>query len=441
MLKKIKLIVGILLIGVSVNAQEVLTKEQAVAITLENNYDIRAIKNNVDIAKNNKSIYNSGYLPTITGSAGADYSNNNTDSEFQDGTINSVTGVASKSYNASLGLNYIIFDGFNRRNAYNRLKESYNLTEIQARGVIENTLITLFKAYYEVGRLTENEINQKQTLTISKQRLKRANYSFEYGQNTKLDVLNAEVDVNNDSITYLDVNRKLNNAKRDLNVVLGRDVNTKIAVSTDLSYALDLTLEDLLEKSTVNNAALLQAKKNIELGQFDVKMSKAGWMPNLGLTSSYAWNKSNNDPINQFTPVSSTQTGVNAGLNLSWNIFDGGRTKTNVQNAKITLENQEIVKTQQEEFLKRDVHNAWESYQNLLFTLQVQETNVITTKRNFERTNERYKLGQVSSIDFRQAQLNLINSELSLNQAKYTAKNAELQLLSLAGVLLDNKDF
>jgi len=441
MLKEINLIVGIILLGASVNAQEVLTKDEAVSITLENNYDIRAIKNNVAIAKNNKSIYNSGYLPTVTGNAGANYSNKDTDSEFQDGAINSVTGVSSKTYNASLGLNYTIFDGFNRRNAYKRLKESYNLTEVQARGVIENTLITLFKAYYEVGRLTENEINQKQTLEISKQRLKRANYSFEYGQNTKLDVLNAEVDVNNDSIVYLDVNRKLVNAKRDLNVVLGREVNTKVTVNTDVSYALDLTLEGLLEKSEANNVTLLQAKKNIELGLFDVKMSKAGWMPNVGLTSSYAWNKSNNDPINQFTSISSTQTGINAGLNLSWNIFDGGRTKTNVQNAKITLENQEIVKTQQEEFLKRDVYNAWESYQNLLFTLQVQETNVITTKRNFKRTNERYKLGQVSSIDFRQAQLNLINSELSLNQAKYTAKNAELQLLSLAGVLLDNKDF
>jgi len=441
MLKKINLIVGIILLGMSVSAQEVLTKGEAVTITLENNYDIRVIKNNVAIAKNNKSIYNSGYLPAVTGNAGANYSNKDTDSEFQDGTINSVTSVTTKAYSASLGLNYTIFDGFNRRNAYKRLKESYSLTEIQAREVIENTLITLFKAYYEVGRLTENEINQKQTLEISKQRLKRANYSFEYGQNTKLDVLNAEVDVNNDSITYLDVNRQLTNAKRDLNVVLGREVNTKVNVRMDVSYALDLTLEDLLQKSAANNAVLLQTKKNIELGQFDVKMNKAGWMPNVGLTSSYAWNKSNNDPINQFTPISSTQTGINAGLNLSWNIFDGGRTKTNVQNAKITLENQEIVKAQQEEFLKRDVHNSWENYQNLLFTLQVQEANVITTKRNFERTNERYKLGQVSSIDFRQAQLNLINSELSLNQAKYTAKNAELQLLSLAGVLLDNKDF
>ncbi|WNW02141.1 TolC family protein [Tenacibaculum sp. HL-MS23] len=440
-MKTTYLIIGFLFVNISFYGQELLTKEKAVEVTLENNYDIRVTKNNLATAKNNKSIYNSGYLPTVVGNAGATYSSNDTDNEFQDGTVNSVTGAESKAYNASVGLNYTIFNGFNRQNTFKRLKESYNLTELQARQIIENTLTTLFLAYYEVGRLTENETTQKETLSISKNRLKRAVYSFEYGQNTKLDVLNAEVDVNNDSITYLGVKRQLANAKRDLNVVLGRNVNTSIDVSTDVTYAIDLNLMDVLAKAKANNATLLQSKKNIELRQLDIKINKAGWMPNVGLTSSYAWNKSNNDATNAFSPISNTRKGLNAGLNLSWNLFDGGRTKTNVTNAKIALETQEIQKEQQEELLERNVNNAWETYQNALFSLQVQEKNVITNKLNFDRTDERYKLGQVTSIDFRQAQVNLINAELSVSNAKYTAKNAELQLLQLAGTLLDNKNF
>ncbi|QXP74047.1 TolC family protein [Tenacibaculum sp. AHE15PA] len=440
-MKTTYLIIVLLFVNVSFYGQEILSKEKAVEVTLENNYDIRVTKNNLATAKNSKSIYNSGYLPTVTANAGATYSSNDTDNEFQDGTVNSVTGAESKAYNASVGLNYTIFNGFNRQNTFKRLKESYNLTELQARQIIENTLTTLFLAYYEVGRLTENETTQKETLSISKNRLKRAVYSFEYGQNTKLDVLNAEVDVNNDSITYLGVKRQLANAKRDLNVVLGRNVNTSIDVSTDVTYAIDLNLMDVLAKAKANNATLLQSKKNIELRQLDIKINKAGWMPNVGLTSSYAWNKSNNDATNAFSPISNTRKGLNAGLNLSWNLFDGGRTKTNVTNAKIALETQEIQKEQQEELLERNVNNAWETYQNALFSLQVQEKNVITNKLNFDRTDERYKLGQITSIDFRQAQVNLINAELSVSNAKYTAKNAELQLLQLAGTLLDNKNF
>ena len=440
-MKTLYLSILFLFVNFSFYGQETLSKEKAVEIALANNYDIRITKNNLEVAKNNKSVYNSGYLPTITGNAGASYSNNDTENEFENGATNSVTGAESKNYNASIGLNYTIFNGFNRQNTFKKLKESYNLTELQARQVIENTLTTLFLAYYEVARLTENETTQKQTLAISKKRLQRANYSFNYGQNTKLDVLNAEVDVNKDSITYINIRRELANAKRDLNVVLGRSVNTPILVNTDVNYAIDLNLIDVLEKAKSNNANLLQTKKNIELKQLDVKINKAGWMPNVGLTSSYAWSKSNNDATNAFSPISNTRKGLNAGLNLSWNIFDGGRTKTRVSNAKIVLATQEIQELQQEERLERDVNNAWETYQNALFSLQVQEKNVITNTLNFDRTNERYKLGQVTSIDFRQAQVNLINAELSVSNAKYTAKNAELKLLQLAGIIIDTKNF
>ncbi|MEX6625356.1 TolC family protein [Tenacibaculum salmonis] len=440
-MKKTYLSIGFLLISISFYGQDILSKEKAVMLTLENNYDIRVVKNNLETAKNNKGIYNSGYLPTVTANAGANYSNNDADSEFKNGNTNSVTGAESKTYNASIGLNYTIFNGFNRKYTFKRLKENYNLTELQVRQVMENTLTTLFLAYYEVGRLTENEATQKATLEISKKRLQRAEYSFEYGQNTKLAVLNAEVDVNNDSITYIAVKRELANSKRDLNVVLGRKVNTPVKVNTDVTYAIDLNLNTIFKKAKNNNAILLQANKNIKLGKLDVKIRKSGWMPNVSLTSSYAWTKSNNDAINDFSPISNTRKGINAGLNMSWNIFDGGKTKTNVTNAKIALETQEIKKLQQEELLERNVNNAWEIYQNALFSLQVQQKNVITTQLNFKRTNERYKLGQVTSIDFRQAQVNLINASLSVSNAKYTAKNAELQLLKLAGILLENNNF
>ncbi|CAL2081083.1 outer membrane protein [Tenacibaculum sp. 190524A05c] len=441
MRKQIISTLGVLLVSTSFYAQEVLSKEKAFELTMANNYDIKVTKNNLATAENNKSIYNSGYLPTVTGNAGARYTNNDTDLEFQDGTVNSVAGAESENYNASIGLDYVIFNGFSRQNTFKRLKESYNLSELQARQVMENTIITLFIAYYEVGRLTENENTQKAALTISKKRLERAKYGFDYGQRTKLDVLNAEVDVNNDSISYIDIQRQLNNAKRDLNVVLGRDVNTPVTVDTKVLYDVNINLADILTEAKTKNANLLQSKKNIELSKLDVKINKSGWMPNVSLTSSYAWNRNTGDATNAFSPISNTQTGLSAGVNLSWNLFDGGRTRTNVKNAKIAVENQEIRKSQLQDQLERDVNNAWETYQNRLFALKAQEQNVLTNKLNFERSNERYKLGQISSIDFRQAQINLINAKLSRNNAKFVAKNAELQLLQLAGVILEHNNF
>lgn len=424
---------------IGLQAQELLTKDEALRISLEQNFDIKVSEKNTEIAKNNTSIYNSGYLPTANVNTGLGYSSNNSELKAQDGATIGVRDAASTNYNASVGLNYLLFDGMNRKYNFKKLKETLNLTELQARQVIENTLLNLYFSYFEVARLTENKQNQKKTLEISKRRLLRTGYSAEYGQSTKLDILNAEVDVNNDSINYLESKRQLLNSKRNLNAVLGRDVSvTSFNVETDVVYAINLNPDDVLTNALANNVLLLQVNKGIELSNYDILIRKSGWMPNVNLTGSYGWNKSINDQPVGFSFASNERYGLNTGVTLGWNIFDGGRTKTSVQNAKITLESRVIEKQQFTEELKRDVYNAWELYKNALFKLEVQRSNVETNKRNFERTNEQYKLGQVTSIDFRLAQINLLNAEQDVSTSKYEAKNAEFQLMYLSGDLLNN---
>ena len=101
------------------------------------------------------------------------------------------------------------------------------------------------------------------------------------------------------------------------------------------------------------------------------------------------------------------------------------------------LENQEILKQQELETIESTLKNTFELYQNTLFIMEAQEQNVITNQNNFDRTQERYKLGQVTSIEFRQAQINLLNTQTALNNAKYDAKLIELELLQLSGEILN----
>ncbi|MEN8124041.1 MAG: TolC family protein [Bacteroidota bacterium] len=418
-------------------AQETLTKQDAVNIALENNYDIKIVNNNVAAAKNSSSIYNSGYLPTVSANGGANYQDKDNENEFEDGSIQNNT-TTTKSYNASVGVNYLMFDGLGRMYSYKKLQELYNLSEIQARQVVENTLLQLLASYYDVARLTENKINQEKSLAISKDRSLREIYNYEYGQNTQLDVLNSEVDVNNDSIALLNISRELSNAKRDLNVVLGRNINTNFKVDTTVNYALDLTYTNLLNSAKKNNSILMQAEKNIELSNYDLKINKSNWLPVVGINGAYGWSNLNLDSntSNAFSLAAQNSNGINAGLNLSWNIFDGGATKTRVQNAKIAIDNSNIQKDQIEQDLERNVANAWETYQNALFILQAEQKNVDTNKRNFSRSEEQFKLGQIISVEFRLAQVNLLNAINNYNKAKYTAKIAELKLLQLSGELL-----
>jgi len=419
----------------SITAQKLVSVSEAIELALENNYGIKIISNNKEIAKNNASILNSGYLPTVSSSSGATFNRDNLEAEFANGESTALNGAKSSRYNASINLNYTLFDGLGRYYDYKRLKETYKLSELQARETIENTIAQLYVVYYNVAQVTENVTVLEKTLTISKDRITRASYQFEYGQGTMLNVLNAQVDINNDSINLINAKQQLVNTKRDLNVVLGNVISSEFRVDTTIDFKLDIDQNDLANKVRSNNVNLLQLDKNIMINTFIVKANKSGYLPSLGLTGSYGWNKGNNNAAS-FVAVS-TNTGLSGGLSLSWNLFDGGATATRVTNAKIELENKSLEKESMVIDIERTFNNAWDDYQNKLTIFQVQENNIITSTNNFNRTQEKYKLGQATSIEFRQAQLNLINSELNRNQAKYAAKIAELTVLQLSGELLN----
>lgn len=417
------------------NAQEILTKKEAISMALKNNYGIQLAKNSIKIAENNSSIYNSKLLPTVNTKAGGNYNTSNQDIEGQNGTITSIEGAETKTYNASVNLNYTLFDGLGRKYTYKKLKETLHLTALEAKETIENTYVRLFTVYFQIARLSENTKNLQEVLAISKQRLRRANYQYEFGRTSKLEVLNATVDVNNDSINYINTLQLYTNSKRDLNTILVKQQSVDYTVETQVDFIPLFSFDDMYAKALQNNTLLKQQEKNIAISSYAVKASKSGYLPSVGLTSSYAWNKSTNPATSFF--AGSEITGLNLGLNLSWNVFDGGATKTRVANSKIALENQQIIQQQQTDNLKNFVKNTWEGYQNKLYVLKAQEQNVLTTQHNFDRTNEKHKLGQVSSIEFRQAQVNLRNSKTARNNAKFDAKLIEIQLLQLSGQLLD----
>jgi len=427
----------IFICGRSYGQTIVITKDEAITKTLENNYGIKRSRNLIDIANNNQSLLNSGYLPSLTANAGTNYNIENIEAQRQDGDSQNLKGAETKRYNASLNLNYTLFDGLGRLYNYKQLKEQYKLTELEARETIENTILQLLSVYFEVARLTENMSVLNETLDISKQRITRAQYQFDYGQTSRLGILNAEVDVNNDSIALLNTKQQLENTKRDLLVILNEPSKElqSIAIDTSINFLSEIELEDFIKTSNLNNVSLLQAESNLLISDYDIKVSKSGYLPSLGLSGSYGWNNSDL-PSTSFVQTSTTK-GYSAGLNLSWNLFDGGSTITNVKNAEIRLENQQYLKEQLILEVQRDIANSWGNYQNKRYIYEVQEKNVLTNEDNFNRSQEQFKLGQISSIEFRQAQINLLNAKTNKNLAKYDAKFAELQVLQLTGQLLN----
>jgi len=414
---------------------EVLTKEAALAQMLEHNFGIKISQNTAEQARNNAQIFNSGYLPTVSANSSAGYRREDQEVTFRDGAVTEVSGAETKNLSTSINLNYTLFDGLGRMYNYKRLKESYELTQFQVRETIELTVLQLFSVYYEVARLTENQAILQQTLDNTKDRLLRVSYGFDFGQRTKLDVLTAEVDMVNDSIALMNGKQLLRNTKRDLAVILNTDVARDFEIETDLTFIAALLLEESEVLAATQNVRIQQAEKNKEIGVLTAKFQKSILLPRLGLTGSYGWNEGL-FPATGFATKSIT-SGASAGLQLSWNLFDGGMSRTALRNSKISVENQDLALAQIRAEVQKDLDNAKDMVSIKRQIHGLLQSSVVTAQNNYERSLERFGLGQMTSIELRQAQVNLLNAQISANGAKYQAKLAELEFLQQTGQLLN----
>lgn len=408
---------------------EPLTFEAALTKTLENNFDIKVARINVEVAENNAEKINNGYLPTLSANGNYGWTYNSGSFETVQGE-NNFDPNSAYTYGAGVDLNYTLWDGQGRKYAYEQNQQLKELSVLQVQQLIENTILELSRVYYDASRLQTTVASLKDAIAISADRLARAEYAYEYGQGTQLDILNAQVDLNTDSINLVNSNQQLAMSIRNLNVIMATDINEVYEVSDEISVNKTLDKDQMLNSARDKNVQLATIEKNLLSQEYALGGAKAGLLPSVSANIGYDY-RGSSDPNGAFV-LGSTTAGPNAGLTLNWNIFSG-QNRTRVRNAKLNLESLLIQKESTLQQVELNLLNAFDAYTTSLFILSSQSDNLKTAQRNFERSEEAYRTGQISSVEFRQAQLNQLNAEIQLIQSKINAKNAELQVLALAG--------
>lgn len=431
--KKIFKLLFFLCAGFSGYAQEVLTLEQAIKIALENNNGISVAKNTADMAKNAAKPGNAGLLPKVDLQGGYNYSSNNTDIEFAGGIPpTSTKGAETKLLNGSIGASYLLFDGLGVIYNFNRLKEMGELGETQSRLAVESTLLQVINLYYNIARSQQNLEVAREALKTSQERYERAATRNEYG-GLKILMLNAKVDLNTDSSNVITLKMNLANLKHALNALLGRSADTEFSVAKEVTWDETKSVENLKQKARENNAALLVAAHNLYIAELDLKTSRSTQYPRLAANAAYGYSRQESEAG---IVLSNTQIGFSGGITLSYNLFDGRKKHIQIQNAKLAIENN---KERQEEALlnvERDLFNAWEKFTQYRQLLLLLSENLETAQLNFKRTEELFAIGQVNGTQFREAQLNLLRLQNSINDTRFSTKLAEVELTTLSGGLL-----
>lgn len=412
--KLIFTIVIVLLYMVQGNAQQFMTLEQAVNIALENNLDIKVARNDVQSLANKATVGNAGLLPSVSADGGWNYSEHGADE------LNS---------NVSLRMSYTLFDGWGSIYNYRILNVQKEQGELQARYQIERVISDVITGYYDVVAASDALRISQQNIEISRERLARNESRFEFGKLSKLEVLNAKVDYNRDSSSYLKSELLYGETLRRLNVLMGRGAEEKFS---PVKEALDFAVYDLTQlrsRAMNENAQYLIASKALEKEEMKLKVAKSGQLPKVSVNSAYGWND------NGYMGTTS-KTQLTGGLTVSLKLFDGKRKKTEIANAKLQKQNAqwEIENNMLE--LERDVVNAHAQYSNNLQVLRLEEDALEAARVNFQQTKEYYGLGQVTATAFREAQLNYSEAQNRLLSAKYEAKKSEVGLERLTGGLL-----
>ncbi|MCL2649776.1 MAG: TolC family protein [Candidatus Azobacteroides sp.] len=416
----------------AIYAQEEYNLKRCLELGLERNYDIRMVRNEQQIANNNNTIGNAGYLPTLDLSGGYSGTTNNVTQHTTDGITSEYNGTQNTTANAGLNLNWMVFDGFQMQAKSEQLKEFQRMGELNTRLSIEDFVAGFSSEYYNYIRQKISLKNMESAVELSRERLRIVKARYNIGSMSRLDYQQARVDFNADSSSLIKQHETVYTSRIRLNQLMAlEDITQNLDIRDSLIEFNPLLNEtDIWNKILTSNSSLLLSAKEKRMSELDYKSIRSRNYPYLSLNAGYGYTKN----IYGMGTVDKQQSlGFNYGLTLGLNIFDGFNRKREQKNARILIQNKELQYEQLELGLKADFANIWMAYKNNMELTNLEKENVQVAQTNYEIAIERYKLGDLSGIELREAQNSLIGAKERLLQAEYNTKLCEISLLQISG--------
>ena len=222
-----------------------------------------------------------------------------------------------------------------------------------------------------------------------------------------------------------------------MNGLVGLQLPSVYDVSDSIVIDLNLKREEIEQGIETKNFGLLATQKSLDIAQLSVHERKSERFPLINFNASYNFSRTNNTQlINPFSSLVSQSNGYNYGFSASFPIFNGFLINRNIQQAKITMNRQQLLYDQQKLQVDVGVRNAFVNYENAKKILLIEEENILLAKENVVIALEGFKRGVTTFIELRTAQQSLADGFNRLIAARYVAKIAETELLRLNGSLL-----
>jgi outer membrane protein, adhesin transport system len=417
-------------------AQIVYNLNDCIRIGLDKNFSILVARNNESISNNNYTLGNAGYLPSLDLSGSFNGVTNNTTQNLADGTRNKSKIALNTTASAGLNLGWTIFNGFNVSTTYKKLGELKQIGALNTQLAVENLVADIVLGYYAYIQQVQMLKNLEYAVTLSKERLRIDQDRYLLGSSSKLQVLQSRVYLNADSSNLSKQFEVVKAAQVRLNELMVVDDLGMEFISQDSSVVVNPTLlyEKLLEETLAGNTSLNIAGRNKIVSEYDYKIIASRTYPYLNFSSGYDYNLLN---YSEGQYKNQTISGMNYGLTLGLNIFDGLNQRRSLHNSEIDKQNKELQYREIEQGIRADLITIYSGYSNNLRLIKLEEQNLQTAAENLEIALERYKLGSLSGIDLREVQKSYLDAKERLLLIQSQAKLAEVSLRLISGKIMD----
>jgi outer membrane protein TolC len=430
------IIIGILinLFPIYLFSQAATSLKELVNQALENNYQIKILKNEEIKLENSNSLGMAGFYPVLTLDGTKSLSNNNTKQTMYTGDIRQSNNATSDVNNASINLNWNFFDGFKMFATKSKLNYLEQIGQANTRFFIEETIFDIASAYYQLIKEIEKLSFLEESIKFSKDRLILFQEKLRIGNANSFDMQTAEYDFNQDSILILIQKELIKQLNFEINSKIIKQNDKEIIPTEKIQNQIKLVKENVVNQAFKNNTSLSLSKIRNLIANQDIAINKSLFYPDLTAFAGYNFQ----DQTNTVSIYRSNRSyGLNYGLRFSLNLYNGNQDEVNLQNSKIEAENTELLILEKEFEIRNLIDKSFLNYQTLSEINQLEKRNSELASNSVEIAKKQLETGAINSFDFRQIQLNYMNSTLKSFETEYAIKIKELELLKIGGILLN----
>jgi len=414
------------------SAQNMLSLDQAISLGLKNNYQVYIDSNNAKSFQINNSLGNAGFLPSVALTGSAIYQGENIKQSYSTGTEVNRNNISSHNELAEAELTWTIFDGGHAYATAKLLRFEEEQQGQISKADVQNLISEIINDYYDVVQQKKLLQQIDSSLKYYDVQLQTTQSLQQNGKGTRQQVLQAQIDRNTEQAAYYNQLNGLLDAKTTLNQLLIRSSDADFDVIDSIPVTLNTKIDTSDQFLAQHNPSLLGAYRNVDIQQAILQQNRADRFPKLNFDGGYEYSNTSTGAglilKNQFY-------GWNAGLTLSFNLFNGFTQHNLVEVSKLNVENAHL----EYELLNIQTHaqlsTAYHKYNLSLQQVNLQFQNLQLARENLQIAIEEYKLNAITQIELQQAQNSYDLAGASYVTSLYSTKTAETSLLLLSGAL------